>query len=80
MTPIGAHLFLNVPMVSLANRVVEFDQVIGPFATQLAERLFDAADWPARFDVLDAAIASRLASAREPSPVTSWAWRGLGAD
>lgn len=77
MTPIGAHLLLDVPMASLANRVVELDQVLGPFATQLAEQLFDAADWPARFDVLDAAIAGRLASAREPSPVTGWAWRRL---
>jgi AraC-like DNA-binding protein len=77
MTPIGAHLLLGVPMVSLANRVVDLDQVLGPFATEMAEQLFEAADWQARFDMLDTAIARRLASAREPSPVTGWAWRRL---
>ena len=77
MTPIGAHLLLDVPMVSLADRVVDLDQVLGPFAAELAEQLFEAADWQARFDMLDTAIARRLASAGEASPITGWAWRRL---
>jgi AraC-like DNA-binding protein len=77
LTPIGAHLLLDVPMVSLANRVVELDQVLGPFAAQLAGQLFDAQTWAARFDVLDAALVRRLPSGREPSPVTDRAWRRL---
>jgi AraC-like DNA-binding protein len=77
LTPIGAHMLLGVPMDSLANRVIELEQILGRFATGLAEQLYDTASWQARFDVLDAAIASRLAAAREPSPATCWAWRRL---
>jgi AraC-like DNA-binding protein len=77
LTPIGAHMLLGVPMDSIANRVVELEHVLGRFAARLAEQLYETASWPARFDVLDAAIASRLAAAREPSPAISWAWRRL---
>jgi AraC-like DNA-binding protein len=77
VTPIGAYMLLGVPMHSLANRVVELEQVLGSFAARLAEQLYETAGWRARFDVLDAAIASRLAAAREPSPAISWAWRRL---
>ncbi len=76
-TPIGAHMLLGVPMDSLTNRVVELEEVLGPFAARLAEQLYETVSWPARFDLLDAAIASRLAAARTPSPAISWAWRRL---
>jgi AraC-like DNA-binding protein len=77
LTPIGAHMLLGVPMDSLANRVVELEHVLGRFAARLAEQLYETESWPARFDLLDAAIASRLAAAREPAPAISWAWRRL---
>ena len=77
LTPIGAHMLLGVPMDSLANRVVELEEVLGEFAARLVEQLYETATWQARFDVLDAAIASRVATAREPSPAISWAWRRL---
>jgi AraC-like DNA-binding protein len=76
-TPIGARMLLGVPMDSLANRVVELEQILGPFAALLAEQLYEATRWQARFDVLDAAIAGRLAAARGPAPAISWAWRRL---
>lgn len=77
LTPIGAHMLLGVPMDSVANRVVGLEHVLGRFAARLAEQLHEAESWPARFDVLDAAIANRLVAAREPSPAISWAWRRL---
>jgi AraC-like DNA-binding protein len=77
LTPIGAHMLLGVAMDSLANRVIELEQILGRFAARLAEQLYETASWQARFDVLDAAIASRVAGAREPSPAISWAWRRL---
>jgi hypothetical protein len=73
LTPIGAHMLLGVAMDSLANRVIELEQILGRFAARLAEQLYETASWQARFDVLDAAIASRVAGAREPSPAISWA-------
>lgn len=77
LTPVGAHMLLGVSMESLANRVVELDQVLGRFAARLAEQLYEAAGWPARFDVLDVVIASRLAAVRPPAPAITWALRRL---
>ena len=77
LTPVGAHMLLDVSMDSLANRVVELDQVLGRFAAQLVERLYETASWPSRFDVLDAVITSRLAIARAPAPAITWALRRL---
>ncbi len=77
LTPVGAHMLLGVPMDSLANRVVELDQVLGHFAGRLAEQLHETASWPARFDLLDELITSRLATARPPAPKIAWALRRL---
>jgi len=77
LTPLGAHMLLGVPMGALADRVVELEAVLGRFGARLAERLHEADNWQARFEVLDATLARRLAGAREPSPAISWAWRRL---
>lgn len=77
LTPIGAHMLLGVPMDSLANCVIELEQILGRFAARLAEQLYETASWQGRFDLLDGAIAGRLADAREPSPAVGWAWRRL---
>jgi AraC-like DNA-binding protein len=62
-------------MHTLARRVVELDDVLGPEAERLAERLHDAASWPLRFRILDDAIHRRLAAAPDPSPGVTWAYR-----
>jgi AraC-like DNA-binding protein len=77
LTPLGAHRLLRLPMHHLANAVVELDDVLGPESDRLAERLYDAPDWAARFDLLDAALAARLAQARPASPGVAWAWGRL---
>ena len=75
-TPIGAHLFLGVPMHELSNSVVEIDDVLGRDG-DLVDRLEDARTWPARFKLLDTLVAARLAAARRPAPEVVWAWRAL---
>ena len=75
LTPLAARLFFRVPMHTLARRVVELDDVLGPEADRLAERLHDAASWPLRFRILDDAIRRRLAAAPDPSPGVTWAYR-----
>jgi AraC-like DNA-binding protein len=77
LTPLGAHMLLGVAMDSLANRVVELDDVAGRFASDLVGRLVDAPDRDARFDLLDKRIAGRLLGARPTSPAVAWAWRRL---
>jgi AraC-like DNA-binding protein len=76
-TPLGAHMLFALPMHSLANRVVELEDVAGRFAAELVERLFHAPSWEARFDLLDTVIARRLLAARPTSPAVWWAWRRL---
>lgn len=76
-TPIGAHLFLGLPMDALANRAVELEDIFGAPARRLAERLREAPTWAARFAHLDAIIAARLADARAPAPGVVRAWQRL---
>jgi AraC-like DNA-binding protein len=76
-TPIGAHLFLKIPMDTLANRAVELDQIDLPIARRLLSRLKAAGNWENCFRVMDSLIAERIASARFPSAGLVWAWQRL---
>jgi AraC-like DNA-binding protein len=77
LTPLAAHMFLGLPMHELANRVVTLEDVLPRSARWLTERLEDAGTWEARFALLDAVFAERLAQARAPSAEVAWAWRIL---
>jgi AraC-like DNA-binding protein len=79
LTPLGAYRLLGVPMRHLANEVVGLDDLLGVDAPRLAERLYDAPDWAARLDLLDAALAARLIEAPAPSSGVVWAWGRLRA-
>ncbi|MEQ9331650.1 helix-turn-helix domain-containing protein [Thalassobaculum sp.] len=79
LTPLGARRLLGLPMHELANRVVGVGEVFGPAGGRLVERLLNAPGWAERFDLLDAAIARRLA-ATEPLPgIATAGWRRLEA-
>jgi AraC-like DNA-binding protein len=73
-TPIGAHLFFAVSMDTLANRVIELDDVLGVEGQHLVERLRETSGWDVRFRLLELFVASRLIAAGEPSPQVVWAW------
>jgi AraC-like DNA-binding protein len=78
-TPIGARMFLGISMASITNRTIELEDVSGHSARYVVEQLQSAADWDARFDLLDRLIAARLDAATEtPAPVL-WAWNKLKA-
>jgi AraC-like DNA-binding protein len=77
LTPLTAHMFLGLPMHELANRVVTLEDVLPRGAGELTERLADLASWEARFALIDAVFAERLAQARRPSDDVAWAWRIL---
>lgn len=80
LTPAGAYRFFGRPLHELADRVVGLAEVLAPRAAEaLVGRLFEAPDWPARFALLDRAIAARLAETEPASPLVAEALRLLGA-
>ena len=73
LDPLAARALVGAPLHELAGRTVPLDEIMDPFLT---ERVADAADWDARFALLDGFLAPRLAGAL-PSPEVEWAWRRL---
>lgn len=63
LTPAGARTLLGVPAAALANTIVDLRDLLGSDATELAERLAAAPDWPGRFAVLDAMLSRRASRA-----------------
>jgi AraC-like DNA-binding protein len=76
-TILGARMFFGRPMVELANRVVSLEEAFGAEARRLEMDLYDARDWGARFDLLDAVIAARIARAKLPPPAVTHVMRRL---
>ncbi|RJK96161.1 AraC family transcriptional regulator [Vallicoccus soli] len=72
LDPLGARAVLGLPAGALAGRDVHAEDVLGPRARRLRERLGEAPDWPARFAVLQRWLAA--APPAEPSPEVRRAW------
>jgi AraC-like DNA-binding protein len=77
LTPLGARRMLGLPMGELTRQVVELEDLIGAEAGELAERLYEAPSWPARFAMLERAIAVRVLDAPPVAAELEWAWRRL---
>jgi AraC-like DNA-binding protein len=78
LTPLGGRRLLGMPMGELTGLVVELSDLIGgAAAAELAERLFAAGDWPARFALLERAIAARVLDAPRLPAGLDWAWERL---
>jgi AraC-like DNA-binding protein len=87
VSPLGARALLGMPAGELASIDVDGPAVLGPLADQIGERLREAQDWPARFDVLDQVLVSRLAAgpagpgvSADAGAEVSHAWRRLLAE
>jgi AraC-like DNA-binding protein len=86
LSPLGARALLGMPAAELASIDVEGSDVLGLLAEQIGERIRAAADWRARFAVLDQVLTARLADPpAEPGIASSTndevghAWRRLVA-
>ena len=79
LAPPVARMLLGMPLSELAGRVVELEDVLGPEGRELPERLAQTPGWEARFDILDAVLAGRMADAAAPRPDMLRAWRRLRA-
>jgi AraC-like DNA-binding protein len=76
LTPIGAGRLLGTPE-EVANEVVALDDLLGPAARELTERLASTDDWAERFSLVDRALLERLDDAPDPDPAVAWAWDQL---
>ena len=76
-TPIGAHLFLGVPMSELTNHTVRFEDIFGSADRRIIAQLEDTPDWDTRFDRVEMFISNRIARARMPAREVAWVWQHL---
>jgi hypothetical protein len=78
LTPIGAHLFLGLPMYAIANEAVDLALIDPALARLLVSRLGAARSWTDRFAAMESLIAERVTDADLPDGI-GFAWRRLVA-
>ncbi len=76
LTPLGAARVLGAPH-EVANECVALDDLLGPFAAELTDRLASADDWASRFALLDRVLLDRATEGPHPDPAVVWAWGQL---
>jgi len=79
LTPLAARMIFREPMHELARTTAALEDVLGREALLLEERLCEARTWDERFELVERALATRLAAAEPPPPDVEWAWRRLTA-
>jgi len=77
-TPVGAHLFLGLPMHVIANKAVDLELIDPALARVLVSRILSTGRWTDRFAVMESLIAKRVADAATPASIGP-AWRRLVA-
>jgi len=65
--------FLGADMAAFTDRVLPLRDVLGPSFAALGQRLGEARDDAARFDLLDQAVATRLLAAPDTDRAIAWA-------
>src|SRR5688572_10938073 len=58
--PGGMYPFLQLPLSELHNQVVPLDAIVGYFAAELRERLYETPTLPAKFALLERVLLARL--------------------
>jgi AraC-like DNA-binding protein len=79
LPPLVAQAVLGVAVADLDGAVVTLDELWGPEADRLGERLGALGSWPERFAAADAWLARRHAASSPAAPEVSWAWRRIAA-
>jgi AraC-like DNA-binding protein len=72
-------MLFGISMHELSDLAIDLEDVLGPEAPLLAERLAGTPDWEKRCELLDSFLARRIERARLPSPDVVWAWQRLSA-
>ena len=61
VSPLACRCLFGVPAAALAHCVVDLSDLLGRAATELTDRLADAASWAERFEVLDTVLSRSIA-------------------
>jgi AraC-like DNA-binding protein len=77
-TPMGARLFLGMPMHLISNDAVDLDLIDPGLARAIVSRIAAAQSWTDRFAAMESLIAERVADAEMPASIGA-AWRRLVA-
>jgi len=80
LTPLGARTAFGLPAGALAGTVAHLDELLGPAATELYDRLAAATDWGRRFNILDEVLLRHAAQVDDPAgtaPEVVRAWQQL---
>jgi AraC-like DNA-binding protein len=77
LTPTGARALLGVPAGEFAYSVVSLEDVIGPAAMGLVDRLATCPSWRERFRMLDQLLVRRLKDGPGPPLEVAVAWQRL---
>ena len=77
LSPLGSRALLGLPAGELAGRDLAAGDVLGRVARELHERMRAAADWPARFAILDQVLLAQADLDQQVSPDIAEAWRLL---
>jgi AraC-like DNA-binding protein len=76
---LGAQRILGVPGAQVGNRLVDLEDVLGSFATELIERLGEAADAADRHETAQRLLATRLTEDHMTAPEVAYAVARLRA-
>ena len=79
-TPVGAHLFLGLPMHLIANEALDLELINPALARIVMSRVSVAKTWTGRFAAMEALIAERVADAAAPRSIDSTWCRLVAAD
>jgi len=77
VSPLAARTLFGLPAGELASVDVEATEVLGATATELHERVREAPDWPARFEILDAVLLAGANPAAEVHAGVTHAWQRI---
>jgi AraC-like DNA-binding protein len=77
ISPLAARALFGLPGGELANVDVEATELLGATAMELHERIREAPDWPARFEILDTLLLASADPAAEVHPGVTRAWQRI---
>ncbi|MFC3452535.1 helix-turn-helix domain-containing protein [Amycolatopsis speibonae] len=77
LTPLGSFALFGIPLRELTNSTIAASDLLP--AGELTERLAEAADWPARFGLLDEYLAARVARGPGLAAPVRYVWDRLAA-